>query len=254
MPYCYARKLPQFLRNPLFGDRDRHGPVIDETDPSWVEYKSRFFDFYESTQKGGIGKTINDAGYGVLRDIDLNGKRVAEIGPGSMPHRSFWNGTPATFTAVDISKEFLEMTASKVDCPFEAVHLDGRSRKLPLPDDSFDVLISFYSLEHLSPLDGHLEEYARVLKPGGVFVGAIPNEGGLAWGVGRYLTSRRWVLRNTTIDYDKIICWEHPNFADSILMGLDRYFEREKISMYPFSVVNSLDINLVTKFRYRKPA
>ncbi|WP_081964148.1 class I SAM-dependent methyltransferase [Hoeflea sp. BAL378] len=254
MPHCYARTLPKFLRRSLFGDRDRHGSVIDTSDPSWIEYESRFFDLYESTQKGGVGKTINDAGYAVLRDVDLNGMHVAEIGPGSMPHRHFWNGMPAAFTAVDVSQEFLAMTATRVDCPFKAVHLDSRARKLPLPDNSFDVLISFYSLEHLNPLDDHLAEYARVLKPGGLFVGAIPNEGGLAWGVGRYLTSRRWVLKNTTIDYDKIICWEHPNFADSILLGLDSYFERETLSMYPFPILPSLDINLVTKFRYRKPA
>lgn len=249
---CYSRNLPVFLKNPLFGNREQFGLVPDETDRDWVEWKERFFDFYDSTQKNGIGKHVNDAGYHVLRDVNLDGKRVAEIGPGNMPHLEFWRGSPDKFTAIDISREFLEITGSKVTCPYEAVYLSSRTQVLPIADNSFDILFSFYSLEHLHPLDDHIAEYYRILKPGGLFVGAIPNEGGLAWGLGRFLTSRRWIRKNTSLNYDKIICWEHPNFADTILNTLDKYFFREKLAMAPISLIPQLDINLLTKFRYRK--
>lgn len=249
---CLAKTLPNWMRTPLFGDRDQFGLVPDEQDADWIEWQGRYSDFYESTQKGGVGKRVNDAGYAVLRAINLSGKQVAEIGPGNMPHRDFWNGTPEKFTAIDISQEFLDLTAKKVDCPFEAIHLSEREQKLPIADNQFDVLLTFYSLEHLHPLSNHLQEYHRILKPGGLLVGAIPNEGGLAWGLGRFLTSRRWIKKNTTLNYDKIICWEHPNFADAIIAGLDQQFEREHISMYPIPFVPCVDTNLVTKFRYRK--
>jgi len=251
--YCYARMLPTALKKVLFGEREKYGPVPDEDDKDWLEWQECFFDFYADTQKGGIGKRVNDAGYAVLNDIALAGKQVAEIGPGNMPHRRFWNGKPEKFTAIDISQDFIDMTAKVVDCPFEGIHLSERSQKLPIPDNSFDVLLSFYSLEHLHPLDDHLREYHRILKPGGKFVGAIPNEGGLAWGAGRYLTSQRWINKHTNINYSKIISWEHPNFSDTILNSLDKYFEREKVRMAPFAFAPLLDANLVTKFCYIKP-
>jgi len=245
--------LPTTLKNVLFGDREKYGPVPDENDKDWLEWQENYFNFYAATQKGGIGKRVNDAGYAVLNDIELAGKLVAEIGPGNLPHRRFWNGQPEKFTAIDIYQDFIDMTAKIVDCPFEGVHLSERSQKLPIPDNSFDVLLTFYSLEHLYPLEDHLQEYCRILKPGGKFVGAIPNEGSLTWGAGRYLTSRRWINKHTNLNYSKVICWEHPNFADTILNTLDQIFEREKLSMSPFSFMPLLDFNLVTKFCYSKP-
>ena len=91
----------------------------------------------------------------------------------------------------------------------------------------------------------------RVLKPGGILVGAIPAEGGLGWGLGRALTSRRWFKKNTSINPDKIICWEHPNFADTIIKELDRVFKLQKISQWPLRIP-IIDINLIIKIIYKK--
>ena len=38
------------------------------------------------------------------------------------------------------------------------------------------------------------------------------------------LTSRRWMKKNTNIDPDKIIYWEHPNFVSNIKFHLDNIF------------------------------
>jgi len=80
-------------------------------------------------------------------------------------------------------------------------------------------------------------------------IGAIPAEGGLAWGVGRLLTSRRWLKANTGIDPDKLICWEHPNFADHILQALDRHFIKKTNRFWPFRLP-FIDLNLVVQFIY----
>jgi SAM-dependent methyltransferase len=115
-----------------------------------------------------------------------------------------------------------------------------------------DVVVSFYSLEHLYPLAPYLRELHRVLRPGGVLVGAIPAEGGLAWGLGRLVTSRRWLKRHTTIDPDKIICWEHPNYADAVLGALGAEFEREHLSLWPLPWLPLHDLNLIIRLVYRR--
>ena len=89
------------------------------------------------------------------------------------------------------------------------------------------------------------------LKPDGLILGAIPNEGGLAWGMGRFLTSRRWIHTNTQIDYDKIICWEHPNFADKILDEMNKRFIQKDISYFPSIGLPSINLTLVTRFIYQ---
>ena len=251
-----ARLLPNPVATPLFGDRKAYGLVPDESDPQWQEWQKEYIRFYQSNQKQGIGKRVNDAGYDVLRHVDWAGKSIVEIGPGLIPHLGMWTEPPARYIAVDISQDFLNATQERLhqahpDCPFTGVQQTERDSVLPLQDGSADMIVTFYSLEHLYPLDQFLDDYKRVLKPGGLVVGAVPNEGGLAWGLGRFLTSRRWIHKNTTINYDKIICWEHPNFVDTIIRGLDQRFERQYRTQYPLSVP-LYDMNLVTRFIYRK--
>jgi len=106
-------------------------------------------------------------------------------------------------------------------------------------------------MEHLHPLESYINEMKRVMKPGGVLAGAIPCEGGLAWGIGRYLTSRRYLKANSQIDPDKIICWEHRNFADSIMNQLTRSFKRVCVNYWPLSVP-LIDTNLIISFIYMK--
>ena len=68
------------------------------------------------------------------------------------------------------------------------------------------------------------------------------------------LTSRRWFKKNTTIDPDKIICWEHPNFADQIIAELDQVFQRQALVHWPLRGLPVLALNLILRFLYRKPA
>lgn len=59
------------------------------------------------------------------------------------------------------------------------------------------------------------------------------------------------VKKNTTINPDKIICWEHPNFAGTILKTLDARMKRRYLSLWPLSI-HVIDLNLAIKFIYEK--
>lgn len=52
----------------------------------------------------------------------------------------------------------------------------GDARDLSfLADDSVDLVVSFETLEHVPNPDRVLAEFRRVLKPGGIFIGSVPN-------------------------------------------------------------------------------
>lgn len=221
----------------------------------WKEWKKSYYCFYDETQKNGIGNVVNSAGYAVLKSINLNGLRVLEIGPGSLSHIRHWNGRPERYVLIDIDEKFLKTASKKLSelkIPNEKRLINRKTGScLPAEDGEFDLILSFYSFEHLHPFRFYFQELIRTLKKKGRIAGAIPAEGGLAWGGGRYLTSRRWFKKNTKIDPDKIICWEHPTMADEILATLGEHMKTEIIEFWPL-VVPSIDLNLVIKFIFKK--
>lgn len=200
---------------------------------------------------------VNNAGYNILRGYDFTGLRCLEIGPGILPHMRFWRGRPACYDIADIQKDLLDASRTILDragVPGMAMLLPERAQAgISAPDASYDCILSFYSLEHLSPLDAHLKEYHRLLRPGGMLVGAIPAEGGLAWGLGRMLTSRRYAKKHFSYDFDKITVWEHCNTAGSILRACDALFRQGLLEFWPLRAP-LVDINLVIRFKYRKAA
>lgn len=250
------RFVPRTWRTALWGDRDRWGRIADRDDPMWHEWEATYGRFYDASQRQGVDRWVNQAGYRVLSQIDLSDRVVLEIGPGEILHTAHWNGRPAHIHLVDVDEEMAMRGAavlSRLGVSHD-VHLLRDDHRLPLADGSVDVVVSFYSLEHIWPLGPTLAEITRVMAPDGLPVGAVPAEGGLAWGLGRLLTSRRWLRRHTSIDPDKLICWEHPNFADDIVEQLDSTFERRLVRRWPLRWLPSIDVNLLVTFVYRRRA
>ncbi len=247
--------LPDFLCNPLWGKRKQFGLIIKDDDSCWQEWQQKYLDFYQAMQRKGIGEYVNDAGYRIMSSLDMSDKIVLEIGPGNIRHAAFWQAKPQKFILADVQQAMLDNASAvlKSENIIAECLLVHRGDQLSLPDSSIDIAVSFYSLEHIYPLAPYLKEIKRVLKPGGLLAGAIPAEGGLAWGGGRLITSRRWFKKNTTINPDKIICWEHPNYGDQILSSLDNFFERKQVTYWPFPRLPLLDLNLIIRFVYQKP-
>ena len=237
----------------LFGNRRLYGKNKNHNDSDWLEYEKIALNFYEKNQKQSIGKIVNNSGYDILKKIDFSDKDILELGPGKINHTKYWNCIPKSYAIADIRQSFLDINDSlliKNKINFTK-HLIEENFKLPFKTNSKDIIITFYQLEHLNPLDCYVEEYLRVLKPDGLLVGAIPCEGGLAWGLGRFLTTRRWLFKNTRINPDKLICWEHPNFADSIINKISQSTKRTHLSFWPLRF-SSIDLNLVVKFIFKK--
>lgn len=248
-----ARNLPSKIRTPLFGYREEDRIPFSESDPDWRRWEAAYLDFYSETQTKGLGGLITRLGYSPVRTQLLTGKTVLEIGPGSLPHHHLWQGKPSLFISVDVDPQFHPIAEQKSTASsFRAITRDRHDTKIPIDDDSVDVLFAFYSLEHVVGLQDHVDEIYRVLRPGGHLVGAVPNEGGLAWGLARYFGSRRWIMKRYGIDYDKIIAWEHQNYVDLVQQNLDERLVRLSWGGHPLPFTRSLNMNLISSFVYLK--
>jgi len=248
----FSSLLPKSINAKLFGEREKYGKIPYENDKDWDEWLTFYYGFYSSTQKTGVSAIVNHSGYKILKDIPLDGKVILEIGPGDLPHVKYWSGKPRFYHLCDIRENFLIKSNDKLDNLKirTDIHLLDSDR-LPIPDQSVDIVICFYVLEHLAPMEKYLSEIIRILKPGGQLVAGIPTEGGILWGLGRYFSSRRYIKKHSSLNPDKIICWEHPNFASEIIESLNTKMQLLKIKFWPFWI-KIIDFNLIISFIYTK--
>jgi SAM-dependent methyltransferase len=98
--------------------------------------------------------------------------RLLDFGCGDGTHLGeYVRGTARCYTGVDISAEAIALCQSRglqaLQCEPEGV--------LPFPDEAFDAVCSFEVLEHVFRPDTAVQEIVRVLVPGGVFLGSVPN-------------------------------------------------------------------------------
>ncbi len=242
--------LPYFLFKPLFGDRKKFGLTIDENDSDYKLWQNEcYLKFYADNQKGTIGKYVNNMGFKIMTHVDLSDKIVLEVGPGSIDHLDFNKSKPEKYVLADIKQDFLSISEKRLISygieNIEKIKVMGID--IPLEDNSVDVIITFHQLEHVFELEKYLLELKRVLKNGGILIGAVPTEGGFAWGFGRFLTSRRYVKKTMNFNYDKIICWEHPNFINKIDKLIKSNFKVNRSIKRPFRFL-PFDFNLSWSF------
>lgn len=98
------------------------------------------------------------------------GKRVLDLGcrSGALT-RHFLEGNEVVGLDVDPAA-----LAKAAELGIEPVQANVEER-LPFGDGSFDAVVAGELLEHLQFPDALVEEIRRVLRPGGVFVGSVPN-------------------------------------------------------------------------------
>jgi len=245
--------IPYSLFKRFFGDRKKYGSKICPEDEDYKKWQKNYVKFYTEVQKGSIGKIVNHYGFRIMKHLDLSGNNILELGPGVIEHLDYNITRPAQYYIADTSSYFLDISEKKLNSyGVSNIHkILITDESIPLPSKTIDIVLSFHQLEHIYQLPEYVKEIKRVLKPGGLLAGAVPCEGGLAWGFGRFLVSRRYVFRNMNFNYDKIICWEHPNFLDSIKHVLDDTFTPILSIKKPFRFLPA-DFNLSWAFLYRK--
>lgn len=122
--------------------------------PSWLaqQHVGRYVFAAENAE----GKTILDVACGVGYGTDLLGKQAR--------------------LAVGVDNAENSISFARESYPGKSISfIRGDGGSLPFPDDAFDLITSFETIEHLSDPGIFLAEIGRILNPDGVFLCSTPN-------------------------------------------------------------------------------
>jgi phosphatidylethanolamine/phosphatidyl-N-methylethanolamine N-methyltransferase len=130
-----------------------------------------------------FGAVFERGRHAAIEAAERVGGRILEVGVGtgiSLPHYS----RNCRLCGVDISEPMLRKAQDRVD-EFGLGNVEGLwvmdAEQLSFADDSFDVVVAQYVVTTVPNPEATLDEFARVLKPGGeiVLVSRVGAEAGL---------------------------------------------------------------------------
>lgn len=225
-------------------------------DQAWLDWQAKATSIYDSIyyQSNPLVASVNLAGHRQMEtalDARTPIGKVLEVGAGSGFHFEFVRHPYDEYVFTDISSGMLDIARERFgDRPGVRFEIQDATQ-LTYEENSFDRLISVYNLEHLPHPHRVLKEWMRVVRPGGLISISIPLDGGLAWRLGRFLTTRRsFASHGLNLDY--IIAREHVNTGYNLIALIRHYFQQRQEIFFPFRIP-SADINLVFTCNIRVP-
>jgi SAM-dependent methyltransferase len=102
------------------------------------------------------------------------GKRVLDIPSGEGYGSHLLASVAESVVGIDIAPDAVAHASDKYRCG-NLSYLAASGTKIPLPDASFDFIVSFEMIEHIHEQKEFLAEVNRLLKPDGVFLISSPN-------------------------------------------------------------------------------
>lgn len=116
---------------------------------------------YERERHHGYHVFLDESEVACVADI-VDGSKVLEVGCGTGLILSRLASMARTVVGADLSGGMLARAAERVPSVVQA-----DATRLPFPDATFDVAVSFKVLAHVPPIRETVAEIARVVKPGG---------------------------------------------------------------------------------------
>jgi 2-polyprenyl-6-hydroxyphenyl methylase/3-demethylubiquinone-9 3-methyltransferase len=102
---------------------------------------------------------------------DWRGRTVLDLGCGGGFMAEAMAKKGARVTGIDPAREALAAARRHAEHEgLEIAYREGKGEALPFDDDAFDICVSCDALEHVEDLEKVLDEVARVVKPGGLFL------------------------------------------------------------------------------------
>lgn len=113
--------------------------------------------------------------YFVVNQLELKDKFVLDIASGEGYGSDILAVYAKSVVGVDVSNEAVEHAKAKYK-KNNLKYLQGDAIKIPLEDNSIDVVISFETIEHHDKHDEMLQEIKRVLKSEGILIISSPDK------------------------------------------------------------------------------
>jgi SAM-dependent methyltransferase len=104
----------------------------------------------------------------------VKGKRVLDVASGEGYGTHLLSGVAESVVGVDLSADAVAH-ASKKYTSHNLQYIAASCTQIPQPDHSFDVIVSFETIEHIREQEAFLREINRLLKPDGLFIISSPN-------------------------------------------------------------------------------
>ena len=109
----------------------------------------------------------------VLRLLRRNNARVLDIGCGRGLLLQAFRNAGSEVMGTEFSDDACRFARDVLKIPVRV----GLLHDLKFPDNSFDVVVMWHVLEHVSDPRPTLAEVSRILRPGGIFLVGVPNFG-----------------------------------------------------------------------------
>lgn len=217
-------------------------------DPMWLAWQDLAPKIYNKIyyETNPLVSKVNNSGHELIEkkfNPSTHFSKVLEVGAGTGYHFQFVQHSFDQYYMTDISPDLLNLAQEKYGHRKDIIYETQDATCLTYPDNSFDRLISVYNLEHLPQPFKVLNEWQRVVKPNGLISIAIPLDGGIAWRLGRHLSTRR-AFAKEGLDLDYLIAREHINPGYNLLALIRHYFPKREEHFFPFRIKLG-DINLV---------
>lgn len=129
-------------------------------------------DYYHDAHKGSLD--IRHPGMGVLIQLAKNSSSILDLGCGDGTRLNLLAESNKTAVGIDLSQTAIKMARSSYP---NLRFLKADLERIPLEDESFDLIYSAFVLEHLSNSKQVIKEVIRVLKKDGFLVLIAPNYG-----------------------------------------------------------------------------
>lgn len=229
-----------------------------QEDTEWLQYLKSFSNEYDSRlyQNESTGRVMK-AGHVACESAFKNSMHfdsVLEIGAGTGEHFHSVKHSFNKYIMTDSDKLTLEIahnTFGNSDQRGQIYYQEMNASKLTFDSNSFDRVIATHILEHLYEPHLAIKEWIRVLKPGGTLSVLIPTDPGVAWKVGRHLSTRKKAIKQGW-SYDYIMAREHVNPCNNLIAFMNYYLPNNNSFFWPLKIIPSIDCNLFYIFHAKK--
>ena len=165
------------------------------------------------------------------------GQKILDIGCGAGLIANPLSRDGHEVTGLDQSEQSLNV-ARRYDQTKQVNYIRGDAYELPFQPHSFEVVIAFDFLEHVSKPLAVIQEVSRVLKPGGLFLFHTFNRNPVSWVFA--LKGIEWFVKNTPKNLHSYHLFIKPH-------ELETYLEQANLNLFNWQGIRPKSLGAIAR-------